>query len=294
VARLSRRWAARFIDDARLAAKLPALRQEASKAPAPRVRAGRRVSLTRLAATPKKSSKLGRGISKRLDAMAFAALEVELEGAPGERGRLLRDRGLGEETFGALEAGYAARLAIDAGLRRDFATLKAHYRDRVRRAAVTSPEPPAPPAVIVDPPTVDDLERTLEFRTVEAPASSSPVWPFASGPSKFAVPRLGDEATPARDGNTAEEPDAVLRDPLPFARSTPALTLRQHASLTVEIGLRREPIEMILARYRVTAAEKAALDFHHGAAIQADSATRDAWREACGIYLAWLTGAAPQ
>ncbi|HEY4122704.1 MAG TPA: hypothetical protein VGM56_32795, partial [Byssovorax sp.] len=117
-------------------------------------------------------------------------------------------------------------------------------------------------------------------------------WPFvgfdATRGGASAPPSLLT-AKPARDGTTAEIADGVLREPLPFdAVPAPSLTLKQHASLTVELAVGVEPAERVLARYRVTSAERASLDAHYGELMRVDGAARGAWREACSVYLAWL------
>ena len=92
-------------------------------------------------------------------------------------------------------------------------------------------------------------------------------------------------------------PDAALRPVLPFgpasgpAEETSADALKQsverYASLCIDLERAPERAGEALARYRLTAEQKGAIDDHWRRRMS-DAETRARWEEACRVYRAWL------
>ncbi|MDI1482515.1 hypothetical protein [Polyangium sp. y55x31] len=74
----------------------------------------------------------------------------------------------------------------------------------------------------------------------------------------------------------------------------PALTLEQHASLTVELAMAPDKRAEILARYRITPEQKSELDRHYERLVQRDASKHAAWHAAYRTYHAWLVSTGPR
>ena len=97
------------------------------------------------------------------------------------------------------------------------------------------------------------------------------------------------QPSPTRESDPGPPPGA------PAAPTEGAeLTLEQHASLHVELGLHPEQRLRILRRYGIEAAQHARLDAGWQAKIAQDPAVRSAWEAACARYRAWLLRNKPQ
>jgi hypothetical protein len=176
LARLKRQWDRRVAEDAGLAQRLPDLRREAEGRPPPKIVADprRRPGLKgQPAAGP--SNGEAPAPPPALDALTYAALLAELDVWPEHRMAVLKDRGIDEGALAGITSWYSKRFEEVPDERRDFEHLRAHYRERVRRARDAQPNRPAParpPTAIQSValelpvmriPTVDELERTAEL-----------------------------------------------------------------------------------------------------------------------------------
>lgn len=88
-----------------------------------------------------------------------------------------------------------------------------------------------------------------------------------------------------------EIPRELVRRPLPFSAPAPPelppkLTLEEHAALTVELAMSPERSAEVLARHRITQAEREALDRHYQAIVTADERKRGAWHDAYKAHYA--------
>jgi hypothetical protein len=105
-----------------------------------------------------------------------------------------------------------------------------------------------------------------------APAASNPAPPKAAPPPK--PPPLPPRATQASP---------------PPASSQPVMSLERHASLCLEIAVDPARTADALARYQVTAADKARADEHYRARCAADADLHAQWNHAYAVYHAWFT-----
>ncbi len=71
-------------------------------------------------------------------------------------------------------------------------------------------------------------------------------------------------------------------------QAPPSLSLEQHASMSVELGLWPNRAAQILARYRLTPETKAAIDAHYRAQIAQAPELRAAWQRGYDAYYAWI------
>jgi hypothetical protein len=119
-------------------------------------------------------------------------------------------------------------------------------------------------------PTRSAARNKLEASSMslEIPRGLLPITKSAepAAPSAPGTPRASAEATPA----------------------PPALSLEQHASLTVELALPGANTAAVLARYRLDEAARVALDAHYRRAIDADPALRARWNAAYRSYYEWV------
>jgi len=81
-------------------------------------------------------------------------------------------------------------------------------------------------------------------------------------------------------------PDATPKPPARPAVPAPVMTIEQYASLCVELEGGAEAA--VLARYRLSPEERAALEEAFGKRFERWSAQRRAWETACETYRAWL------
>ena len=117
-----------------------------------------------------------------------------------------------------------------------------------------------------------------------------------------ATPALRDHAArlaeddPPRALPAVRPAEPVLVPPKP-ARTPPPpppLTLEQHASLTVELAMAPDKGPAILARYRITPAQKEQLDLHYERLVREDPQKHAAWHAAYRAYHAWLVSNRPR
>jgi hypothetical protein len=150
----------------------------------------------------------------------------------------------------------------------------------------------APPSTSM---TAAEMDTQAGFEAAE-------VFPFSEGPSSdfFEQRRSRPPAAEGAgsDGATAALPSAVgdeLRKRVgeapatPWDASTPPVPLERHASLCLEIAVDPARAAEVLARYQVTAVEKARADDHYRARIAADPALGAEWNSAYSRYHAWFT-----
>lgn len=104
-----------------------------------------------------------------------------------------------------------------------------------------------------------------------APAPDRPATPF--------------EAPAPRPAPPAKEPPAPASKPQP---APPLISLEQYASLRVEVALEPAKVREILARYRVTNEQRAALDAYWQGRIAGEPELRAAYDGACSTYRQWL------
>ncbi|MDC3960019.1 hypothetical protein KEG38_39560 [Polyangium jinanense] len=88
-----------------------------------------------------------------------------------------------------------------------------------------------------------------------------------------------------------EIPRELVRRPLPSSAPAPPelppkLTLEEHAALTVELAMSPERSAEVLARYRITQADREALDRLYQAIVSADERKRGAWHDAYKAHYA--------
>lgn len=189
---------------------------------------------------------------------------------------------------------------------------------------VASPPDASPPAAsppAASPPDAAELARQLGARlknqglslrgTALAPDNEprAPVMPFvaASEPPAAAIPspQPAEKRKESVRSGTSLAVD-VPRTTLPFAQppspspSPPvraaagdpplALTVEQHASLCVELTGAPSRRAELLARYRISEAEKAAMDAALEQRFAGDAAARGEWQRAYDTYRAWYLG----
>jgi hypothetical protein len=146
------------------------------------------------------------------------------------------------------------------------------------------------------------VSATVVDDGTQASFNVAEVFPFSEGPSSdfFQQRRRRPPALEGAgsDGATAALPTAVgyeLRmrvgeaQATPWDNSTPPMPLERHASLCLEIAVDPAHAVDVLARYQVTAAEKARADDYYRARIAADPALGAEWNSAYARYHAWFT-----
>lgn len=149
------------------------------------------------------------------------------------------------------------------------------------------------PAVIPAPPAKESKAERPAAKfggtalTVDAPRG--PVLPFGGAeevgppPSRNKFARMSLDISAARDQGLAEQASAG------GTGQVPALTLEQHASMTVEIAMAPEKATGVLARYGLTAEGKREVDGYWRKRVMANAGERDAWEKAYRAYWEWLT-----
>jgi hypothetical protein len=101
------------------------------------------------------------------------------------------------------------------------------------------------------------------------------------------IPR-GPLPRPKTAGTEAPRPPSPSVNPPAPARAQPFLSIEQHASLSVELNLAPRNAADALARYRLNAAEKDALDAYWRQRMEGDPTLRAAWERAYRLYETWL------
>jgi hypothetical protein len=129
-----------------------------------------------------------------------------------------------------------------------------------------------------------------EHRTQALPAITTGRAPLPFAPKT--VEEHGTQALPAiRAGSPAPPVGGRAAPSGDVAPPSPAFTLEQYASLAVDLS--RDPARRAetLARYRISEAQRAALDAAWAARFSRDPGARPAFDRACSIYLAMLARA---
>jgi hypothetical protein len=166
--------------------------------------------------------------------------------------------------------------------------------------AAAIPTPPSKRPKVMQPrPELGSTSRGLDV-------PRGPALPFvataAGAPAVGAIPSPPVEAPPMVSpppalGSVSSPPEMPRKSTMLMTASAPepALTLEQHASMTVEIALAPERAVSVLARYRLTAEDKRAVDAHWRVKIAGNPAIGDAWNRAYQAYYDWVTkrGAPP-
>jgi hypothetical protein len=158
-----------------------------------------------------------------------------------------------------------------------------------KEIAEASPDEPRPKrpalggtALAVDVPRGPALPFAGEIKANVAPPAPPPA------PLPAPLPAPPDPAKRKKLGELRFGMEIPKNLPLARAAYTPPLTLEQHASLAVELGLAPDKTAETLARYHLTNETRAQLDAHYGAKIAASPETRAAWDRACQSYTTWL------
>jgi hypothetical protein len=154
-------------------------------------------------------------------------------------------------------------------------------------------------------PFATDAPPSLEILPAAAKAERRPGEALTGTSLALNVPR-GDalpfaksvEPRAARLGETSLALDLPVKPALPFANEPKppalALSLEQHASLSVEVALEPARALATLARYGLTPEAKRALDEHYRAEVAKSPAVREAWERAYRTYYDWVVKAAAQ
>ncbi len=188
-----------------------------------------------------------------MNSALFARLVAQVEDAGPGAMRVLQPLGLKPSHYVKMVADWNAHLAGNPSLQAEYAQALATARQAVPRVPVVA---------------ADLVEASLE-----GPAPAVPSYLLPDRP----------QATDLR--GTALALDVPRKEALPFsAVAPPALTLEQHASMTVDIAAAPERALEVLARYRLTLDAKRAVDEHYRAMMAADPAVNDAWHRACQTY----------
>jgi hypothetical protein len=98
--------------------------------------------------------------------------------------------------------------------------------------------------------------------------------------------KMSLDLSAARDSVEAKKAEAASGPP-PSA-AAPALTLEQHASMTVEIAMAPDKAMEVLARYGLTAEGKRAVDGYWREKVAGDAGVREAWERAYRAYWEWV------
>ena len=188
-----------------------------------------------------------------MNSSLFARLVAQVEDAGPGAMRVLQPLGLKPSQYVKMVADWNAHLEGDPSLQAEFARALSTARQAVPRVPVVA---------------ADLVEGSLDV-----PALAVPSYLLLDRP----------QATDLR--GTALALDVPRKEALPFlASAAPALTLEQHASMTVDIAAAPERALEVLARYRLTLDAKRAVDEHYRAMMAADPEVNDAWHRACQTY----------
>lgn len=131
----------------------------------------------------------------------------------------------------------------------------------------------------------------LPFRDSEvlaaAPAPAAPQ--AAPYPGSIREPADDDEALePSFHSSVWSAPAAPFAAPPP-PEGAPLMPLERHASICLEMALDPSRPAEVLARYQITAEEKARADAYYRAQIAADRELGARWHQAYAAYHAWFT-----
>ncbi len=166
---------------------------------------------------------------------------------------------------------------------------------RVEEPAAPPPPPPPRPAPAPVMPVADDSKATLDISAVlrggpalpfGAPAPGDP--PAAAVPSARPLPPRPDA------GGTVDVSEVLRRSgapPLAPPPPLPQLTLKQYASLTVDLANAPAQTAETLRRYGVAPSQQAGLDAEWRVRL-ANHREREEFERDCAEYRAWLTRAA--
>lgn len=185
-----------------------------------------------------------------MNSALLARLVAQVEDAGPGAMRVLQPLGLKPSQYVKMVADWNAHLEGNPSLQAEFARALSTARQAVPRV----------PVVAAD----------LAEGSLEGPAPAVPSY------------LLADRPQAARDRRSPHaEPGEVAP---PVAGAPPALTLEQHASMTVDIAAAPERALEVLTRYRLTLEAKRAVDEYYRAVMAADPGVKDAWHRACQAY----------
>lgn len=232
---------------------------------------------------------------------SYVAVKARLAESPGREQEVLAELGLSD--FAVTDAGWQVVLRDNPDLRRDYEQLLRAQRAKARVAAIGASgaerkaplarEPVAPvlPAVHRAPahlvgtalPSMGPAQPALPFMAPSVSAEAEPKPPTSD------LPRPQPRSALAGTALAVDVPRGLA---LPFAsKSAPELTLEQHASLSCELAEAPGEAAETLARYRITEADKLALDAHYAAERAREPAAQRAWDAAYQTYRAWWSKA---
>lgn len=224
-----------------------------------------------------------------MNSTLFARLVAQVEDAGPGAMRVLSPLGLKPSQYVKMVADWNAHLEGNPSLQAEYARALSTARREVPRVPVVA---------------ADLVEGSLEGPVVAVPSYLLPDPPRAPGsagrlpgqsiadlrgtalaldvPRKEALPFSAGALTPPwpSSGNHAD-----TSEPKPSAaEAPPALTLEQHASMTMDIAAAPERALEVLSRYRLSPDAKRAVDEYYRAVMADDPGVRDAWNRACQAY----------
>ena len=210
-----------------------------------------------------------------MNSALLARLVAQVEDAGPGAMRVLQPLGLKPSQYVKMVADWNAHVAGNPSLQAEFALALSTAREAVPRVPVVA---------------ADLVEGSLEGPALAVPSYLLPIaerWGTALAldvPRKEALPFSAAAASPSWPSSSAHvEPGEVTP---PATGAPPALTLEQHASMTVDIAAAPEHALEVLARYRLTPDAKRAVDEYYRALMAADPGVKDAWHRACQTYRA--------
>jgi hypothetical protein len=219
-----------------------------------------------------------------------------LKRTPEEKESILEELGLTPEAWQASEVHWAAALGNDV-VAGDFARAEQHGKRcaeelAARPAADETPTPVPPPQLAaVESNATVDISGALR----EGPALPF-VAPLPGGPPPAAALPGSSPSPPTLEvGATMAVSEALRRSgELPFAPPPPplpTLSLKQYASLTVDIAAAPAQAAETLRRYGVAPSQQGQLEAEWRARLEGPT-EREAFERACAEYRAWLATAA--
>lgn len=149
-----------------------------------------------------------------------------------------------------------------------------------------APVPEEPPPEFPAPPPEPQPGRSSRVITRIGAEAPSVVLPFRAV-SPAPAPRTPPRTLPAITLPSA--PVLPFKSSPPPPADPPPMPLERHASICLEIALDPPRTAEVLARYKITAEEKARADAYYRTQIAADRDLGARWNQAYAAYHAWFT-----